>query len=35
VFNDFQLITIENAGHWEHAEQPDKFIESVLSFCLR
>ena len=35
VFNDFQLITIENAGHWVHAEQPDKFIESVLPFCLR
>ena len=35
VFNDFQLITIENVGHWVHAEQPDKFIESVLSFCLR
>jgi esterase len=35
IFNDFQLVTIENAGHWVHAEQPETFIETVLSFCLR
>lgn len=35
IFNDFQLVTLENAGHWVHAEQPETFIETVLSFCLR
>lgn len=35
IFNDFQLVTVENAGHWVHAEQPETFIETVLSFCLR
>ena len=34
-FTDFQLVTIENAGHWVHAESPEIFIETVLSFCLR
>jgi esterase len=34
-FPDMQLVTIENAGHWVHAEAPDEFIEAVLSFCLR
>lgn len=34
-FTDFQLVTIENAGHWVHAESPEVFIEAVLSFCLR
>jgi pimeloyl-ACP methyl ester carboxylesterase len=34
VFPDSQLITIENAGHWVHAESPDDFSDAVLSFCL-
>ncbi len=34
-FPDMQLVTIENAGHWVHAESPDLFVETVLSFCLR
>ncbi len=34
-FTDFQLVTIENAGHWVHAEAPSIFIEKVLEFCLR
>jgi esterase len=34
-FTDFQLISIENAGHWVHAEAPIEFIEKVLEFCLR
>jgi esterase len=35
LFPDSEIVTIENAGHWVHAEQPAEFIESVLSFCLR
>lgn len=35
IFNDIRIETIENAGHWVHAEAPEKFIETVLEFCLR
>lgn len=35
VFPDSEFITIENAGHWVHAEQPDAFMDAVLGFCLR
>lgn len=35
VFIDAQLDIIEDAGHWIHAEQPEAFINAVLSFCLR
>ncbi len=35
AFPDSELITIENAGHWVHAEQPDEFVDAVLGFCLR
>lgn len=35
IFNDIRIQTIENAGHWVHAEAPEKFIETVLEFCLR
>lgn len=31
-FPKANLITIENAGHWLHAEQPDAFLESTLDF---
>ena len=34
-FPDSKLITIQNAGHWVHAEAPKLFIDEVLSFCLR
>ena len=34
-FFDMELITIENAGHWVHAEAPQEFLDSLLSFCLR
>lgn len=34
-FPDSQLVTIENAGHWVHAEAPEEFLDAVLSFCLR
>ena len=28
------FITIDNAGHWVHAEQTEDFVNEVLSFCL-
>jgi pimeloyl-ACP methyl ester carboxylesterase len=34
-FPDSSLVSIENAGHWVHAEAPDDFVDSVLGFCLR
>ncbi len=34
-FPDSNLVTIENAGHWVHAEAPEEFTDAVLSFCLR
>lgn len=34
-FPDSQVISIEQAGHWVHAEAPDAFVDSVLGFCLR
>ncbi len=34
-FIDFKLITINNAGHWVHAENPIEFSEAVLEFLLR
>ncbi|MES2589121.1 MAG: alpha/beta fold hydrolase [Bacteroidota bacterium] len=34
-FPDSHLVTIQNAGHWVHAEAPKEFLEAVLSFCLR
>ncbi|MBU2018800.1 MAG: alpha/beta fold hydrolase [Bacteroidetes bacterium] len=32
---DMDLVTIENAGHWVHAEAPEEFMEAVLGFLLR
>jgi pimeloyl-ACP methyl ester carboxylesterase len=34
-FPDSTFVSIPNAGHWVHAEQPEQFIQSVLEFCLR
>lgn len=34
-FPDSSFITIENAGHWVHAEQPEDFMNAVLEFLLR
>ncbi|HEY1039941.1 MAG TPA: alpha/beta fold hydrolase [Bacteroidia bacterium] len=31
-FPNYELITIPNAGHWVHAEQPDLFYEAVIKF---
>lgn len=35
LFPDSDLITINGAGHWVHAEAPDEFMDAVLGFCLR
>lgn len=34
-FPDMILGTINDAGHWVHAEAPDEFIRRILEFCLR
>ncbi|MFM6934383.1 MAG: alpha/beta fold hydrolase [Flavobacteriales bacterium] len=34
-FPDAQIISVEDAGHWVHAEAPEAFVDSVLGFCLR
>lgn len=34
-FPDLEVVTIENAGHWVHAEAPNEFLEALLGFCLR
>jgi len=31
-FSDAQLFTLQNAGHWLHAEQPAAFADAVLQF---
>lgn len=31
-FPNMKLHTIENAGHWLHAEQPKEFVEKTISF---
>jgi len=34
-FPDMELITVDNAGHWVHAEAPNEFQEALLGFSLR
>lgn len=34
-FPDSDVVTIEGAGHWVHAEAPEAFLNTVLEFCLR
>lgn len=31
-FANVQILTISNSGHWVHAEQPEAFFNSVMSF---
>ena len=31
-FENYQLVSIPNAGHWVHAEQPVQFLEAVNQF---
>lgn len=33
IFPNSNLITVANAGHWVHAEQPKALIEAVQDFC--
>ena len=33
-FDDAEIATLEDAGHWLHAEQPQAFLERVLEFLL-
>ena len=33
-FTDFSICTIDGAGHWLHAENPERFYDEVMSFCL-
>lgn len=32
IFPSANIVTIENAGHWVHAEQPDKLFQEVSKF---
>ena len=32
LFPDYELITVEEAGHWVQADQPKEFIEIVQRF---
>ena len=33
-FADFSIATIDGAGHWLHAEKPERFYDEVMGFCL-
>ncbi|MCB0477151.1 MAG: alpha/beta fold hydrolase [Crocinitomicaceae bacterium] len=33
-FSDVHIETLENSGHWVHAEQPEEFYNMVMQFCL-
>jgi pimeloyl-ACP methyl ester carboxylesterase len=33
-FPNAEIITINDAGHWVHAQQPKQFYETILRFCL-
>lgn len=33
-FHDVRIETMEESGHWVHAEQPDEFYNIVMQFCL-
>ncbi len=35
IFPSAKLLTIKNAGHWLHAEQPGAFTEAVRKFALQ
>lgn len=34
-FSDVEIVTIANAGHWLHAENPRDFYESVIGFLTK
>ena len=33
-FTDSSICTINDAGHWLHAEKPERFYDEVMAFCL-
>ena len=33
-FTDFSIAIFDGAGHWLHAEQPKRFYNEVMGFCL-
>ena len=33
-FSDFSIATINGAGHWLHAEKPERFYDEFMGFCL-
>lgn len=33
-FSDFSIATIDGAGHWLHAEKPERFYNEIIGFCL-
>tara|TARA_B100000965_G_C19575044_1_gene750949 strand:- start:696 stop:1466 length:771 start_codon:yes stop_codon:yes gene_type:complete len=33
-FSNSSITTIEGAGHWLHAEKPERFYNEVIKFCL-
>lgn len=33
-FTDSSICTINDAGHWLHAEKPERFYNEVMGFCL-
>ena len=33
-FSDFSITTIDGVGHWLHAEDPKRFYNEVMEFCL-
>ena len=33
-FPEAKIVTIKDAGHWVHAEQPKHFFDEVLRFCI-
>jgi len=32
LFTDSTVVTVDNSGHWVHAEQPEDFLNKVLQF---
>ncbi|PLW95436.1 MAG: hypothetical protein C0592_00255 [Marinilabiliales bacterium] len=34
LFPNSEIKTIENAGHWLHADQPDRFLDEVGTFLI-
>ena len=33
-FSDYSIATLDEAGHWLHAEHPERFYNEVMGFCL-